>query len=217
MTSGLTCEYFVAVWKLSATRPSAMSETRTRAILRYVFITRAEPYSSTNWRLALSSVFGFRSATVAFITLLNCRIWRSATATRCTTCRSPGPRESRSRSRRSRCSRTPESRLREALGIRLERWRIAVAFAPPFRYRRRRIRGTDEIMVWPPWPEKIEFVSDGTSTIPTQKVAITATACRAYTPYSADVIVGGSVVTYRNTNCSKIIRNAIATTGMNEY
>ena len=54
-------------------------------------------------------------------------------------------------------------------------------------------------------------------TIPTQNVAITATACRAYTPYSADVIVGGSVVTYRNTNCSKIIRNAIATTGMNEY
>src|SRR5882762_10437015 len=54
-------------------------------------------------------------------------------------------------------------------------------------------------------------------TIPTQNVAITATACRAYTPYSADVIVGGKVVTYRYTNCSKIIRNAIATTGMNEY
>ena len=31
------------------------------------------------------------------------------------------------------------------------------------------------------------------------------------------MIVGGSVVTYRKTNCSKIIRNAIATTGMNEY
>jgi hypothetical protein len=46
---------------------------------------------------------------------------------------------------------------------------------------------------------------------------ITATACKAYTPYSAEVIVGGSVVTYRNTNCSKIIKNAIATTGMNEY
>src|SRR6476619_5583024 len=54
-------------------------------------------------------------------------------------------------------------------------------------------------------------------TIPTQKVAITATACRAYTPYSAEVIVGGSVVTYLKTNRSKIIRNAIATTGMNEY
>src|SRR2546428_2916358 len=38
-----------------------------------------------------------------------------------------------------------------------------------------------------------------------------------YTPYSADVMVGGSVVTYRNTNRSKIIRNAIATTGINEY
>ena len=36
-------------------------------------------------------------------------------------------------------------------------------------------------------------------------------------PYSACVIVGGSVVTYLNTNCSKIIRKAIATTGMNEY
>ena len=31
------------------------------------------------------------------------------------------------------------------------------------------------------------------------------------------MIVGGSVVTYRKTNCSKIIRKAIATTGMNEY
>src|SRR4029077_12192820 len=72
-------------------------------------------------------------------------------------------------------------------------------------------------MVWPPCPEKIEFVSDGTMTMPTQNVAITATACRAYTPYSADVTVGGSVVTYRKTNRSKIIRKAIATTGMNEY
>src|SRR5919106_1555297 len=27
----------------------------------------------------------------------------------------------------------------------------------------------------------------------------------------------GSVVTYRKMNCSKIIRNAMATTGMNEY
>ena len=43
-----------------------------------------------------------------------------------------------------------------------------------------RIRGTDEIIVWPPCPEKIEFVSDGTSSMPTQNVAITATACRAY-------------------------------------
>ena len=36
-------------------------------------------------------------------------------------------------------------------------------------------------------------------------------------PYSACVMVGGSVVTYLNTNCSKTIRKAIATTGMNEY
>ena len=36
-------------------------------------------------------------------------------------------------------------------------------------------------------------------------------------PYSACVIAGGKVVTYRKTNRSKIIRNAIATTGMNEY
>src|SRR6266851_101307 len=48
-------------------------------------------------------------------------------------------------------------------------------------------------MVSPLLPEKIEFVSEGTSTIPTQEV------------------------TYRYTNCSKIIRNAIAITGMNEY
>ena len=31
----------------------------------------------------------------------------------------------------------------------------------------------------PELPEKIEFVSDGTRTIPTQNVAITATACNA--------------------------------------
>src|SRR2546425_285814 len=72
-------------------------------------------------------------------------------------------------------------------------------------------------MVSPLLPEKIEFVSEGTSTIPTQKVTITATACNPYTPYSADVIVGGKVVTYLYTNCSKIMRNAIAITGMNEY
>src|SRR3990170_8778619 len=36
-------------------------------------------------------------------------------------------------------------------------------------------------------------------------------------PYSACVIVGGKVVTYRKTNCSNTIRNANATTGMNEY
>src|SRR5689334_8419689 len=38
-----------------------------------------------------------------------------------------------------------------------------------------------------------------------------------YTGYSADVMVAGTVVTYRKMNCSKIIRNAIATTGTNEY
>src|SRR5829696_6846055 len=36
-------------------------------------------------------------------------------------------------------------------------------------------------------------------------------------PYSAWVIVGGSVVTYRKMNCSNTIRKAMATTGMNEY
>ena len=36
-------------------------------------------------------------------------------------------------------------------------------------------------------------------------------------PYSACVIVGGSVVTNLKTNCSKTIRKAMATTGMNEY
>ena len=55
------------MWKLRPTRPRATRETRTSAISRYVFITSAEPYSSTNWRFALSSVLGFRSATVAFI------------------------------------------------------------------------------------------------------------------------------------------------------
>ena len=64
MTSGLTWAYLAAVWKLSASRPSATRETSTSAILRYVFITNAEPYSSTNCRFAFSSVFGFGSATV---------------------------------------------------------------------------------------------------------------------------------------------------------
>src|SRR4051812_10511767 len=77
-----------------------------------------------------------------------------------------------------------------------------------------RVRGK---MLSPAVPEKIELVSDGTRTIPTQKVITTATAWRPYTPNSAVVIVGGNVVTYRKTNLSKIIRNAIATTGMNEY
>ena len=45
--------------------PRATSDTRTSAIFRYVFITSAEPYSSTNWRFALSSVLGLMSATTA--------------------------------------------------------------------------------------------------------------------------------------------------------
>src|SRR4051794_5436044 len=82
-------------------------------------------------------------------------------------------------------------RLSKVIGnVRKSPWHVFFS-----RYRSLRIRGTDEIMVWPPCPEKIEFVSDGTMTMPTQNVAITATACRAYTPYSAEVIVGGSVVT----------------------
>src|SRR5688572_16283068 len=34
---------------------------------RYVFVTSAEPYSSTNWRFAPSRVLGFRSAVVALM------------------------------------------------------------------------------------------------------------------------------------------------------
>ena len=34
---------------------------------------------------------------------------------------------------------------------------------------------------------------------------------------AAWVIIGGNVVMYRNTNCSNTIRNAMATTGTNEY
>jgi hypothetical protein len=37
-------------------------------------------------------------------------------------------------------------------------------------------RGTEERMLWPPCPEKIELVSEGTSAIPIQKVTTTATA-----------------------------------------
>src|SRR5687767_5935502 len=43
----------------------ATSETSASAIRRYVFVTSADPYNSTNWRFAPSSVFGFRSAVVA--------------------------------------------------------------------------------------------------------------------------------------------------------
>src|SRR6266581_7993258 len=65
MTSGFTLAYFACVRKFRPTRPRARSARRTSAILRYVFITSAEPYSSTNSRFAFSRVFGLRSATVA--------------------------------------------------------------------------------------------------------------------------------------------------------
>src|SRR2546425_6784876 len=95
---------------------------------------------------------------------------------------------------------------------------VTYQFSPRYPSRKMRagfiVRGR---MLSPLLPEKIEFVSDGTRMIPTQKVPITAAAWSPYTPYSADVMVGGNVVTYRNTNRSKIIRNAMATTGMNEY
>src|SRR5712691_9480036 len=67
MTSGFTFAYFACVRKFRPTRPRARSARRTSAILRYVFITSAEPYSSTNCRFAFSRVFGFRSATIVDI------------------------------------------------------------------------------------------------------------------------------------------------------
>src|SRR5438874_1054770 len=67
MTSGFRCAAWAAVRRFKNTKPNATRERRTTAILRYVFRTSAEPYSSTNWRFAFSSVFGFRSATVAVI------------------------------------------------------------------------------------------------------------------------------------------------------
>src|SRR5262245_36325452 len=70
MTSGLTLAYLACVRKFSPTSPRARSVRRTSAIFRYVFNTRAEPYSSTNWRFAFSMVFGFKSATVAAMTHL---------------------------------------------------------------------------------------------------------------------------------------------------
>ena len=72
-------------------------------------------------------------------------------------------------------------------------------------------------MLSPPRPEKIAFVSDGTSRIPTENVPITTNACRPYTRYSPPSRPAGSVVKNWNTNRSKIIRNANATTGTNEY
>src|SRR5206468_10762685 len=69
-TSGLTLAYFAWVRKFRARRPKASTDTSSRAIFKYVFITSAEPYNSTNWRLALSIVLGLRSATVADIRLL---------------------------------------------------------------------------------------------------------------------------------------------------
>src|SRR5215831_20160043 len=62
-TSGLTFAYLASVRKFKASRPRARRETRSSAIFKYVFITSAEPYSSTNCRFAFSSVFEFRSAT----------------------------------------------------------------------------------------------------------------------------------------------------------
>ena len=43
--------------------PDTKASRNVAPILRYVFITRAEPYSSTNWRFALSIVFGLMSPT----------------------------------------------------------------------------------------------------------------------------------------------------------
>src|ERR1043165_8739740 len=70
-TSGFTLAYVATVRKFSATSPSATRARRTTAILRYVFITSAEPYSSTNCRFAPSSVLGLMSATVGFMAYLN--------------------------------------------------------------------------------------------------------------------------------------------------
>ena len=46
--TGFTLAYFAWVRKFRASRPKASRDTSSRASFRYVFITSAEPYSSTN-------------------------------------------------------------------------------------------------------------------------------------------------------------------------
>jgi hypothetical protein len=54
--------------------------------------------------------------------------------------------------------------------------RLESAWHKVFLQRIRIKRGTEERMLCPPCPEKIELVSEGTSAIPIQKVTTTATA-----------------------------------------
>src|SRR2546430_162573 len=74
MTRGLTLAYLAWVRKFNTSRPMASAATRTTAIRRYVFMTTAEPYASTNCRFAFSIVLGFRSATTGSITGLPERV-----------------------------------------------------------------------------------------------------------------------------------------------
>src|ERR1700726_1826742 len=69
----------------------------------------------------------------------------------------------------------------------------------------------------PPPPEKIDFVREGTNKIPTANTPMTTSDWSPYNMYWSSVIPGGSVVRYWKMNRSKIIKNANAITGINEY
>ena len=114
-------------------------------------MTSAEPYSSTNWRFALSSVLGFRSATVAFIAQ-SPQSPKRALSSRQAIHSVPLTRPKRMTMPMRDEVDVPEAlahRLREARGGDRERSGIALACLS-LSHRSRRIRGTDEIMLWPP-------------------------------------------------------------------
>src|SRR6266536_2496037 len=69
----------------------------------------------------------------------------------------------------------------------------------------------------PDLPEKIELVSDGTSSTPTVNVMRIITACTPYRSWSSNPSPGGSVWMYWLKNLSKTKMNAFAITSMNEY
>ena len=182
MTSGFTSEYRAAVWKFRPSRPSATSETSTSAIFRYVFSTSAEPYSSTNCRLAFSIVFGLRSPTVALMAppLATRQTgsgsdWQPIQPMPVSQAEQRGDQEAEDEEPRHV---EPRRRLARR-GVRTVDHRLDMTH---LLYRREKRRPTFSRLgraLSPLDPEKIDCVSDGTSRIPMQNVATTANAWRA--------------------------------------
>ena len=172
MTSGLTCEYFAAVWKLSAEQPEGDERDEHQGDLQVRVHHQRGAVQLHELALGVLQRLGIQVGDRGAHGRPSSARARAAqtAATRST----PMPTTSPSRiampiADDSRRSRTPDLdfvRLSQVIGnVGESSWHASSS-----RYRSEQIAARTRSWSARRWPEKIEFVSDGTSTMPTQNV-----------------------------------------------